>query len=291
MNDTNVIFCGLSKNSFKTLKKNIEFIEGFRESQKDKNIYTLIVDSDSTDGSKEFLKDFKENIRTIHKDDIDKISSSRIERISKCRNLCLDYIEKNLKNKNLIYIPCDMDLDLFARSTFDEINSYIELTIKSYSEGAIFPVSVPFYYDVFALRAKGWLNFNSQLILSKIKQYLKLGSFILNYIFIFRYQWSLSKIKRKNFNVRSAFGGIGIYNISNKDLSTCRYETSNKDKDYYSEHLFFNSHFQNLTINSDWLIEAPFQHIEYRSYGLMKKIKYILRTVKYDFRNLIKRIN
>ena len=50
----------------------------------------------------------------------------------------------------------------------------------------IFPVSHPFYYDIFALRAVGWVTINFQLISNKLKKYLRLGSFIWNYIFIFR---------------------------------------------------------------------------------------------------------
>tara|TARA_B100000131_G_scaffold178711_1_gene172328 strand:- start:1495 stop:2382 length:888 start_codon:yes stop_codon:yes gene_type:complete len=286
MNNTTIVFCGLSKNNFKTLERNIEFIQSLKVNINDKKFHTIIVDSSSNDGSKEYLARLEHDIITIHKDDIDEVSKSRIERIAICRNLGLDYIKSNFENRNLIYIPCDMDLDLFSKTTVQEFNSYVDLVLSKISDGAIFPISVPNYYDIFALRAKGWVNFNSQLIVNFFKKYIRVGSFFWNYFFIFRYQWPPSKVRRKNYSITSAFGGIGIYNISNKDLSKCRYEISIKDKDLYSEHLFFNAHFNNLKIKHDWLIEAPIQHIEYKSYGFLDKIKYILRTIKYDFTNL-----
>ena len=97
MNNTTIVFCGLSKNNFKTLERNIEFIQSLKVNINDKKFHTIIVDSSSNDGSKEYLARLEHDIITIHKDDIDEISKSRIERIAICRNLGLDYIKSNFE--------------------------------------------------------------------------------------------------------------------------------------------------------------------------------------------------
>ena len=291
MSESTIIFCGLSKNSKSALKKNMEFLMNFKKVSGKFNVHLLIIDSDSNDGSKEYLESIeKENnfINVIHKDGMTNISS-RIERIKICRNLCLDFIFKKFQNKSIIYIPCDFDFFLFSLTSNIQLQKLIDSTVSKGSGSAVFPASVPYYYDIFALRAEGWLNFNSQLIVSRLKKYLKIGSFIWNYFLIFRYQLTPERLSKKKYSLSSAFGGIGIYNITNMDINVVRYETNSKNIDWYSEHLFFNRHFKKLEIQNNWLIEAPFEHIEYKSYSVMNKFKYILKTFKYDLKRIFKR--
>ena len=196
----------------------------------------MLVDSNSDDGSKEYLTEISHLnnfINVIHKDDISSIDS-RVERIKICRNLCLNFINQHYKKKLLVYIPCDMDFYLFSKTSFNQLDTLVSKVIKENTKSAIFPASEPYYYDIFALRAPGWLNINSQLIVSRLKKYFKFGSFIYNYFFIFRYQLSPEKIKSKKYSLISAFGGIGIYNISDLDLNQQRYKVNDKDKDYHN---------------------------------------------------------
>ena len=46
--------------------------------------------------------------------------------------------------------------------------------------------------------------------------------------------------------------------------------------------------FNRLKIKPEWIIKAPFQHVEYKSLTFLGKIKYVLKTIKYDFQNLNK---
>ena len=55
MENVEIFFCGLSKNNYGTLKKNIDYILQFRDKSKFSNVNLLIVDSNSEDGSKELL--------------------------------------------------------------------------------------------------------------------------------------------------------------------------------------------------------------------------------------------
>jgi len=111
MSDVKIIFCGLSKNCGSTLINNIEFINKFIKFYKDVDIRSIIVESDSTDGSFEYLKSLQSssNIELFIKNGLEQKISSRIERIAICRNVGLDYIKNNFSDlDNIIYIPMTM---------------------------------------------------------------------------------------------------------------------------------------------------------------------------------------
>lgn len=288
MFDAELFFCGLSKNNIESLKKNLEFIILYKQKSQFKNIKLLIVDSNSNDGSKEFLNEISQLndfINIFHKDDLNSINS-RVERIKICRNICLKYIDQNSKQKPLIYIPCDMDFYLFSHTSYNQIDLLVMKVIEEKNNNAVFPVSTPFYYDIFALRASGWLTLNSQLIVSRLKKFFKVGSFIFNYFFIFRFQLSPAEIKKKQFILKSAFGGIGIYNVSNLNLKYQSYQVNKKYKDWYSEHLYFNSYFDKLEIDADWIVQAPKEHVEFKTSSTHVKIIYFLKTIKEDLKKL-----
>jgi len=291
MENIEIFFCGLSKNNHDSLKKNIDYLLLFVKKSKFKNINILIVDSNSKDGSKELLQETADKYRffeVIHKDDLNFVDS-RVERIKICRNLCLHFIEQNSKKNLVVYIPCDTDFFLFSKTTFSKLDSLISKVIKYRKPNAVFPVSQPFYYDIFALRAPGWLNINSQLVVSRLKKYVRIGSFLFNYIFIFRYQLSPEQIKSRNFKILSAFGGIGIYNISNLNLKVQKYEINHKFKEWYSEHIFFNQYFEQLEIDTSWVVDSPKEHIMFKSLNLKSKSKYFLKTFKEDIRSFFKK--
>lgn len=291
MENIEIFFCGLSKNNYGSLKKNIDFLLQYKIKSKFSNVNLLIVDSNSKDGSKELLNEFSnKNIffNVIHKDDLNLIDS-RIERIKICRNLCLQFIEQNSFKNYVIYIPFDTDFFIFSKTSHMQLDTLISKVFNNKKSNAIFPASEPFYYDIFALRAPGWLNINSQLIVSRLKKYLRIGSFLFNYLFIFRYQLSPEKIKSKKFTLFSAFGGIGIYNVSNLNLSLQKYEINNKFKEWYSEHLYFNKHFENLEIETSWVVVAPKEHVMYKSLDFNKKLVYFLNSFKQDFKSFFRK--
>lgn len=294
MSDTEIFICGLSKNNLEPLKKNIDFILGYVNNSKYKNFKVIIVDSNSIDGSKEYLNKLKSNFNffyLINKDNLEN-TTSRIEKIQICRNMCLDKILYLSKEKNKIYIPLDLDINLFSNITYEKLDNFIGYTLKGINK-AIFPVSQPYYYDIFALRAKGWVNFNAQLINNRFKTFFRVGSFLFNYLFIFRYQITPQQISKKISNgkmkIFSAFGGAGIYNISDIDLIHQRYFINTKNKDWYSEHLYFNIFFKDLEIINEWKIDSPREHIYFKSLNLFQKIKYFLKTLIYDIKSIFKK--
>ena len=288
MFNTAIFFCGLSKNCINTVEKNLNFINSFKKLSNFENVNFISVDSDSDDGTKEILESFSNKhaySKHINSDGLTNLYASRIDRIGHCRNICLDNINLNAEIDNLLYIPLDLDIDLFK---FTDISKFENEIIKFLNQDfyqVMFPASSPYYYDIFALRAKGWLNVNSQQIVNRLKKYILIGSFILNYFFIFKKQLSISKLKTKKIKVSSAFGGAGIYKLDSKEAESIRYTFSNSNRNLISEHIFFNSYFENLFINTDWIIPAPEEHIGFKTLSLRNKIIYFFKTIKFDLKS------
>lgn len=283
-NDLKVYFCGISKNCINNIEKNLIFLDAFnKKSSFDTKI--IIVDSDSVDGTKEIISNYvKENKEIefinfdLKKDNIE----NRIERIAKSRNECLKQIDNF--NKETVYIPLDLDIDLFAYTNLEEIEKLINKAIYFKKNNAIFPFSTPFYYDIFALRAENWVKINSQYWVTRLKKYLKFGSFFFNYFFIFRHQIRKNDIKSDTIKVKSAFGGMGIYYFSYYPKNL-KYKISSKYPLDISEHIIFNSDFNLLFIEKNWNIPAPPEHLEYKLLTNKQKLKYFLRSLLYDIKN------
>lgn len=277
MSNLNIYFVGLSKNCFQTLKYNLDFINllikhGLKE------VKIIIVDSDSIDGTKELCRSLEyENLIFIEEDNLNQKFQNRIEILAYCRNKGLQTIDKT---KDSLYIPMDLDIDLFS---FIEPQNFVNLInnfLNDENLDALFPFSDPYYYDIFALRKMGWVNKNEVLVAHKLKQKFKIGSFFFNYFYVFNKQVTKNYFSEDMINVQSAFGGIGFYKIfKNKDYL---YETESTDTEFYSEHLSFNKNFNNLFIDKNWTVPAPSEHIHFHLLSRLGKIIYILKTFKYD---------
>jgi glycosyltransferase involved in cell wall biosynthesis len=293
MDHINLRFVGLSKNCFDSLQKNISFIKEFKE-KSTFEIEIIIIDSDSTDGTKEYCRDLLKYKVIESFLEIDNLSSnynSRIERLTYCRNAGLKEIQKTYKDP-IIYIPMDMDLDLFDLMSNSKLEELIYFFVNQEKIDCLLPFSTPYYYDIFALRKKGWVNGNALIKSYKLKKKYLLGSFLFNYIFIFRKQLSPEKFKTDLIPIESGFGGMGFYKISDIDLLNNTYATDPNNIDISTEHLAFNKNFVNINILKGWNIKAPTEHIKYVTSTPAEKFIYILKTIKYDFLglfNLLKR--
>ena len=287
-----VLFVGMSKNCISTLKENIIFLEEF---QKKTNLQMKIavIDSDSDDGTKSYCKELLDSKRLDYFIEIDSLEQkydSRIQRLAICRNEALKLVDKCIDD-NLIYIPMDMDINLFKHMTTEQLEDTINFLINEKDIEGLFPFSIPFYYDIFALRKTGWVDENNLLIARKLKDKYKLFSFIFNYYFIFRKQLSPEKFDEKLIPVKSAFGGVGMYKIEKKNIKSLKYSYDEEAIDYVTEHLSFNLSFKNLFIYSDWNIEAPNEYIFWNSFSLFEKLIYISKSIKNDLKVFFKRKN
>ena len=258
-----IFICGISKNCINSINSNLQFLSDFINFTNLK-VFTIFVDSDSNDGTKKVLEEFSKNNDTniyINLDALENKFNNRIERIKISRNKCLD-------------------IEIFSLTSLKQFDELIEYVIKKNYSNGIFPFSTPFYYDIFALRAINWVNYNSQYWVKKMKKILKVGSFLYNFIFIFRHQITSEKFRQKNVKVKSAFGGAGIYKLENTYKF---YSLDEKNPQDVSEHVQFNLQFKELEILTQWKVPAPKEHLEYRLLNGVAKLKYVLRTIRFDF--------
>ena len=280
-----IFFIGMSKNCYPSLKKNLDYLIKFKENT-GLDIKICIVDSDSIDGTKDYCKKLEDKNKIdkfIEVDNLEEKYRSRIKRLAISRNQGLTFIKEEI-NQESLYVPMDMDLNLFSLTSFDNLKSTFKFLIKNDSD-CLFPYSVPYYYDIFALRKKGWVKNNNILKSKKIKNQIIFFSFFINYFLIFRKQKHIKKFKQELIGVESAFGGVGMYKVNRELLKTSKYSTNKDNEDMFSEHLFFNQNFDKLNILTKWNIEAPKEYTFFNSYSLNEKLIYILKTIKNDSKN------
>lgn len=280
-------FVGMSKNCFNNLKPNIEFLLKFQKITSFKMTIS-VVDSDSTDGTKEYCsKLYEENLMSnfIEIDHLEDEYNSRIERLSISRNKGLQCVKTN-SDLPVIYIPMDMDLDLFGLLSTIELENLIKSFAKNKEIDGLFPFSTPFYYDIFALRAKNWVKGNNILTARNLKDKVKVFSFIFNYFLIFNVQKNIDTFTEEYISVQSAFGGMGLYKITESNLEKIKYDINKTNIDYFSEHIAFNNYFKKLYISRDWNFPSPLEYIFFNTFTTTEKISYIFKTLKNDIKNL-----
>ncbi len=281
-----ILFVGLSKNCLGTLKKNIENLEIFNRLYNGKS-EIIVIDSDSNDGTKEYLKKYQKsnnNFLLIEKDMLDNRFNNRIEKLSYCRNVGLRTVNKT---EHVIYIPMDMDIDLFSNYDIFKFHKLVISFIEDHSVEGMFPFSVPYYYDIFALRKKGWVENNAVFEAHKLKEKYKVGSFFFNYFYVFKKQRKENYFDNSKIYVESAFGGIGMYKL--KKGKNYEYRTHESISNFFSEHVYFNQNFEKLFIDKNWKIKAPLEHIRFKNFNIIQKLIYIIKTIKYDLLTINKK--
>lgn len=170
----------------------------------------LVIESDSKDNTKQVLDDIKSKKNNFDYKSLGKIESiypNRIERLAFCRNAYVKEIRENVLYKDIHFI---------AIVDFDIKNNKLKLTeleklISEQSWSAIFANQTGLYYDIYALRQKGWVEsdcFEAYKNFSKTMSPQDAKELAI---------WSKMKKIKKNLPlipVDSAFGGLGVYRKS-----------------------------------------------------------------------------
>jgi hypothetical protein len=244
--DTEVLVTGLARDTSKRLPSEILRLE--KELKKTfSKVYFFIVESDSTDETIEKLSDIsqhKSNFKYISLGKLQSKIPNRIERLTYCRNVYVDQIRNNIK-----YKKCEFTVIV----DFDIKNNRLDLTalkdmIEDKKWSGLFANQSGLYYDIYALRSRGWCEVNC------FEEYEFLasqhGRKVAKEIAI----WSkMKRIPKKSalIKVDSAFGGLGIYrtNVFNSfDYSAI---TNNYDS---SEHVILN---KKIVLNGGKLFIVP----------------------------------
>ena len=256
-----VVVCGLMKNAnhvIDSILKNVYSIVGvFADNYK-----IIIVESNSTDGTKESLSNAKtrdERLVVIHADFdlLNEEFKSRELRIAICRNLYLKAIYEDETSYDYM-IVIDMD-EIFSESFNTDT---LKKSLEFHKWDALFANQTERYYDIWALRGLG-VNYDCWNTLDTDRSNDSYETKRNKYI-----RSKQIQIPRNHppIRVESAFGGLGIY----KHKMLIDLKPLYKEIGSVCEHIEFHNQlikagFADLFIHPDLLIKSP-DTKEYKNY-------------------------
>jgi hypothetical protein len=174
------------------------------------------VENDSNDDSKKHLALFESRAKgrctVICLDGLCSLHPQRTARLAVCRNAYADAIKKMRNSGNSFVLVVDMDE---VNSDFDAeqiVNNPLQVLINSKDVVAVFPNSIPNYYDLWALRHKDLcpddIFWDLALLVAREGRF---GSEQLEESLLSAVSGLKIAETDGNINVQSAFGGAGLY--------------------------------------------------------------------------------
>jgi glycosyltransferase involved in cell wall biosynthesis len=268
----NLYFAGLARDCKDVVEKNVNNVLKICDSEIVRNCDVLIAENGSKDNTREILQRLTEennNIKLFLLDGIDEQFPDREQRIAYLRNHLFNKVQDKSNQQNShpeLYIPIDFDSEI-AQSI--DITQFIKecQRVAQGETDAVFPVSEPYYYDIYALRAKDWVEEDCWSQVRKFRK--RKGSFIAKIDNVYSKQKSIEKLKDEDrISVQSAFGGVGIYNVNK--LGDTSYKQDGEYPRNICEHTIFNNSVKSKQISTDFVIRAPREHIKYKMSNLAK---------------------
>ncbi len=260
-----IYFCGLARNCEQTVGLELAHLRELQRSSEQFEISIIVGENDSLDATRSVVRNTltpKSGGALNHGEFFDQLDSAyplRVHRLAFLRealkNIALeDDSKKPAGGPAAIYVPIDLDGD-FARSLSLES---IDLAIRYLEEeqvDACFPVSNPVYYDIYALRAEGWVDFDS--VDEVERRITPLGRLLANYWFVSRNQRRLTPdASLRAVQVESAFGGFGIYRLD--AVGRASYLAGAKVR---CEHVTLNRQIGKKRILPSLCVTAPSEHV------------------------------
>ena len=235
-----VLVVGIVKDIEKTLKKDIKNIGKALSFFQD--VHWFLVESDSSDNSKQILSELKNANKNFFYTSIDIPNKSyefRTERMATARNKYLAYIREHI---NLVEYPYIVIAD------FNLLNKQIsvESVLSSWSRSDWDVVTAnqsARYYDIWALRHPLWSPNDCWEQHEFLKKYIKIPEIVNSYSLRSR----MIKIPKDSnwIEVDSAFGGFAIYR-SSVFQNNAFYEGKNDASNMICEHVAFNRKIKEL---------------------------------------------
>jgi glycosyltransferase involved in cell wall biosynthesis len=201
-----ILVTGIARNVAKIIPREVIRIEKEMNNIFEK-VNFLVIESDSIDNTTKVLEKMKSKKNNFNYKSLGKIESTfpnRIQRLAFCRNTYVKEIRENTLYK---------DVDFVAIVDFDIKNNRLKLNqlkklIGESNWSAIFANQTGLYYDIYALRKKGWVE--NDCFAEYRKNSICMSTQDAKELAI----WSkMKKIKKGSplIPVNSAFGGLGIY--------------------------------------------------------------------------------
>ncbi len=260
-----VLIVGTIRDASKKLERDIARLR--KELEVLAQVDVFLVESDSTDSTVSILKKISSSENAFNFVSLGNLRENfpdRIDRIRFSRNVYVHYIRENINEyKWDVIVAADLD-GMNPRISHQGLSDSIS---KLDIWGGLFANQTLGYYDIFALRSRGWVESDQLRILREHIGMNRLSYFQNQRI---RQRILYSKMKRipvrsEIISVESAFGGLGVYRpdlFLNFDYSFAHGELHDE-----SEHVVFhkkciaagyslginprmiNAHFNNYNLN------------------------------------------
>ncbi len=303
--DYSVILVGTIRDVSKILEK--ELSQVYSAISVFSNIDIFLVESDSTDATKETLESLElkyPNLKYEALGNLRETMPGRIERIRYCRNRYVDHVRKgNSKSKWDFVIVADLD-GMNSKLDQTAIASCFETTV---SWDVCFANQKNGYYDLYALRHPTWMPndlfedlWKLQEIIDDKYKYPKNLFQRIRSIFVFdslrkKVIYDRMKKIKKNaswIEVNSAFGGLAIYRTDL--LLQHDYSQELQQDKIYSEHVDFHSkcvvNGANLYINPK-LINSHWNIYNFNRFRVVRLLRVFSKNApkfRYAIRNVTK---
>lgn len=227
-----------------------------------------IFENDSTDETPDVLRAVKNDLAVPVEIVTEVGLVSRIpireERIAHCRNVLLERIlERGQIPRSAaggpgapvtLYVPIDLDIEVDWEAQGPALGKAVAALVAGELDG-VFPAARPRYYDIFALRARGWVEEDCWVRVRRLPKRLKTWG---KRRYIHRKQIALGRLAARGplVEVESAFGGLGLYRL--EAVEHQRYSVTTHDG---CEHVAFNRGAGRLAIATDLIVKAPSEHL------------------------------
>lgn len=284
-----ILLVGTVSNVAKTLEKELNSLR--RALAIFNSVEVFLVESDSSDNTVEVLKKIAHdysNFTFISKNQLFEKYPNRIDRIAFCRNIYVNYIREHYENKKWNFIAV---ADLDGMNFKLRKNKIVTCFKSNLNWDGVMANQKYGYYDIYALRAEGWVEEDCFKELESIKKLADLNdkSKIMNknlfkrffYFDKFRKEIIYDRmrklpVKSNWVKVLSAFGGFAIYKPRIFLVSDYSPLESNQ---VISEHVNF--HIRPETQNFNFYINPSLINSNFNEYNINKfKFIRLIREIK-----------
>lgn len=284
-----IIAGGIARDCDSTVRSNVIHVYNIIKTiaeQYDVEYYFFVFENDSVDQTSHVLNELSAELPMLRVKSVNKFSAKtdhRIDRIAKARDELHQYIFNTVSSKEGYLLLVDLDDEIGASLTLDGVSKSLEKMEENDLDG-IFPISHPYYYDIFALRAKNWLDHDYREYMQYDRdKYGYFGSIFLN---IISKQRHISTFLNDDLiAVDSAFGGAAIYRM--QAIKNLTYYSSANRNEKVCEHVIFNKKLKKLAIYTGFVVKAPLQHLEYQTMSKFKFLRLKLFSDLSDFKSYI----
>jgi glycosyltransferase involved in cell wall biosynthesis len=236
MRNKRAVFTGMARDCAWHLPSVLQNIERLS------NLYSetavVIVENDSSDATKGILRSWladRPNGKLIELDGLAAAEPRRTQRIATARNAAMDYIRSSpLKGwDHLVVLDLDeVNSQPISGESFEKAANFLD---SDATIAGVFANQVTGYYDIFALRKRGWCSSNCWEQIGARPRWLSPA--LAKIVYVYARQVAIPQ-RARPVRVDSAFGGLAIYKISS--AASFNYNGLDADNREICEHVDFN---------------------------------------------------